>query len=65
MARNLLPGEEAIYATNLLLDQLHLDSYDGLFFRDPEIRRLSIEDPGQTLEQILGNLVSYAVSNGV
>ncbi len=65
LARNLLPGEEAIYATNLLLDQLHLDSYDGLFFRDPEIRRLSIEDPGQTLKQILGNLVSYAVSNGV
>ena len=65
LARGLLPEQEAVYATNLLLDQLHLDSYDNRFIRDPEIRRQSLDNPGDTLKGILEGLVSYAVANNI
>ena len=62
LARGLLPEQEAVYATNLLLDQLHLDSYDNRFIRDPEIRRQSLDNPGDTLKGILEGLVYYKLN---
>lgn len=62
----LLPDEERFYSTNLILDLLKLDKYDGLFERfDEEISDELKKTPNDTLQTILEPLVSYAVGKGI
>lgn len=65
VVRNLLPEVERIYATNLILDLLHLDSYDGGFVHDEGVEELLKRDPEGALEKILEPLVAYAVDNKI
>ncbi len=65
MARGLLPEEEQVYATNLILDLLHIDSYDGLYQRDGEFEARVKGDPGNSLNSVLEPLVTYAVDKGI
>lgn len=55
----LIPEEERVYSTNLILDLLKLDKYDGQFCK------FDIELSDNTLQSILEPLVSYAVENGI
>ena len=65
LLRGLIPEEEQIYSTNLVLDLLHLDSYDGQFVRDEDVARSLKDNPEKALSEILEPLVDYAVQNGI
>ncbi|MBR1919396.1 MAG: UDP-glucose--hexose-1-phosphate uridylyltransferase [Spirochaetales bacterium] len=57
----LLPEVERIYATNLILDLLHLDSYDGVLLHDESVEKLIQKEPEKALESLLEPLVGYAL----
>ncbi|MCR5747143.1 MAG: UDP-glucose--hexose-1-phosphate uridylyltransferase [Lachnospiraceae bacterium] len=58
----LIEEDERIYATNLILDVMDLDSYD----EDTEsLEENKYEDTGDELEDILGDLINDAVSRKV
>ncbi len=61
----LLPEEERIYATNLILDLLHLDSYEGKYIHDEKVEELIACDREGALQKLLQPLVEYAVDNGI
>ena len=65
IACKLLPEEEQVYATNLILDLLHLDYYDGLFFRELKWEESVRRNPEDTcrLSKILEPLVLYGLKN--
>lgn len=66
IACSLLPETERIYATNLILDILGLDTYDGLFVRyEDEVRTDMEKDTDHTLQEILEPLTDHALKKGL
>lgn len=61
----LIDEDESIYSTNLLLDQLHIDYYDGKWFVDESLSDEMERDPKTILHNTLEELVSYAVQNQI
>ena len=64
IALGLLPKSERVYATNLMLDILHLDNYDGKFVDDVELaKELKSCNYGDILDKILSEFLKYALAN--
>jgi len=64
IALGLLPKSERVYATNLMLDILHLDNYGGKFVDDVELaKELKSCNYGDILDKILSEFLKYALAN--
>ena len=62
--KGLIPERERVYSTNLILDLLGLDSYDGVYEPFPETADRLKSDPEGYLQSILRPLVDFAVKMG-